>query len=75
VFYRTNRDGAAQRRLEFTMSLPLQLGENEIRVFARESADALAIRRLIIRRDNPDGSTASAPRHRFDEDTLGDDEE
>ena len=62
VFYLSNRSGRDRNRLAFDAEVPLELGSNFITVVSRQSPDVSARQTLVIRRDNPDGSSAFTPR-------------
>jgi len=62
VFYRSNEGAADPSREPFEVDVPLRPGINVINVFARESADTIARRTLIVRRDGPNGELLSSPK-------------
>jgi carboxyl-terminal processing protease len=55
-FYLSNRGGATRERLPFSAEIPLVGGSNQVLIVARETAELITRRHLVIRRDNPDGS-------------------
>ncbi|MEI8256894.1 MAG: peptidase S41, partial [Deltaproteobacteria bacterium] len=62
VFYRSNREGANQRLVQFAADLPLRPGANIVTIVAREDDDTLARRTFVIRRDGPGGELLQTPR-------------
>jgi carboxyl-terminal processing protease len=62
VFYRSNRNGADPRRMEFDADLPLRPGVNVVTVVARENPDTQTRRTFIVRRDGPNGEILQTPK-------------
>ena len=62
VFYRSNAGAADPKREAFEVDVPLRPGINVINVFARESADTVARKTLVVRRDGPNGELLPSPR-------------
>jgi carboxyl-terminal processing protease len=62
LYYKSNRDGADPKRAEISFDAPLRPGVNVIRVFARETPDTVTERRLVVRKDGPDGAILKTPR-------------
>jgi carboxyl-terminal processing protease len=69
VFYE-NYGAASTNRVEFSITLPLRGGSNEVRVFVREASEVTTWRGLYVRRDAADGSTLETEKHGFDEELL-----
>ncbi|MFO0667806.1 MAG: MXAN_5808 family serine peptidase [Polyangiaceae bacterium] len=63
VFYRSNKNGADQKRMPFEAQLPLRPGVNVISVIARESPETLGRRVFIVRRDSPSGDPLPTPKN------------
>jgi carboxyl-terminal processing protease len=68
VFYKPNpsKDGAA---MQFTIDVPLKAGVNVITVVARENEDVSTSRRLVVRKDGPNGEILPTPK----DDVFGED--
>ncbi len=68
VFYKPNpsKDGAA---MQFKIDVPLKAGVNVITVVARESEDVTTSRRLVVRKDGPNGEFLPTPK----DDVFGED--
>jgi carboxyl-terminal processing protease len=68
VFYKPNpsKDGAA---MQFTIDVPLKAGVNVITVVARENEDVSTRRRLVVRKDGPNGEILPTPK----DDVFGED--
>ncbi len=64
VFYRSNRNGADPRRMDFDADLPLRPGVNVVTLVARENPDTTTHRTFIIRRDGPAGELLADPEDR-----------
>lgn len=62
VFYKSNEGAEDPSREPFETEVPLRPGINVINVFARESADTIARKTLVVRRDGPNGELLSTPR-------------
>jgi carboxyl-terminal processing protease len=74
VFYRSNRSGADPKKMTFDLDAPLRPGVNVIRFFARESADTVAAKTIVIRRDGANGELLPTPKGEESPfDSLGDD--
>ena len=66
IEYRSNRNGADPRKIDFEVETPLQPGVNIITVVARQSPDTTTRRVVVVRRDGPDGSILKTPKHQDD---------
>jgi carboxyl-terminal processing protease len=62
VFYKSNKGGADPKKMSFELDAALRPGVNFITVFARESADSVTRRTVIVRKDAPDGATLKTPK-------------
>ncbi|MFO0660829.1 MAG: MXAN_5808 family serine peptidase [Polyangiaceae bacterium] len=62
VFYKSNRNGADPKKVSVEVEAPLRPGVNYIRIFARESADTVSSRTLVIRRDGANGELLPTPK-------------
>ena len=62
VFYRSNRQGTDPKKMTFELEAPLRPGVNVIRLFARESADTVAAKTIVIRRDGANGELLPTPK-------------
>jgi carboxyl-terminal processing protease len=62
VFYRSNRNGADPKRMDFDADLPLRPGVNVVTLVARENPDTTTRRTFIIRRDGPGGELLQTPK-------------
>lgn len=62
VFYRSNRNGADPKRMDFGADLPLRPGVNVVTVVARENPDTTTHRTFIVRRDGPAGELLQTPK-------------
>jgi carboxyl-terminal processing protease len=62
VFYRSNRTGSDPRKESFELDVPLRPGVNYVSVWARESADSLARKVFVIRRDGAAGELLETPK-------------
>jgi carboxyl-terminal processing protease len=62
VFYRSNRNGADPKRMDFDADLPLRPGVNVVTVVARENPDTTSHRTFIVRRDGPNGEILATPK-------------
>ncbi|MCC6553617.1 MAG: peptidase S41, partial [Polyangiaceae bacterium] len=62
LYYRSNRDGADQKKADIQFEAPLRPGVNVITVVARESPDTTTRRTLVVRKDGPDGSILKTPK-------------
>jgi len=69
LFYKSNRDGADPKRMPFEYEAPLLPGMNAIIVVARENADTVTRRVLVVRRDGPSGELLKTPKN---QDSLDD---
>lgn len=65
VFYKSNRDATDRKLLSFKTTLELTPGINYILVTVRESPLIVSRKVLVIRRDNPDGSTMETPKKKL----------
>jgi len=61
LFYRSNQGGADPAKLAFETDVALRPGVNVIAVFARQSADTVARRTIVVRRDGPAGELLPTP--------------
>jgi carboxyl-terminal processing protease len=74
VFYRSNRGGSDPKKMTFELEAPLRPGVNVIRFFARETADTVAAKTIVIRRDGANGELLPTPKGEESPfDALGDD--
>ena len=62
LFYKSNRDGADPRKAPFEFDAPLRPGVNVVTVVARETPDTVSTRRIVVRRDGPDGAILKTPK-------------
>ncbi|MBN1656146.1 MAG: PDZ domain-containing protein [Deltaproteobacteria bacterium] len=62
VFYRSNRDSANPKKVDFEAEIPLREGINYISVVARENNDIATRKTFVVRRDAPDGSLLETPK-------------
>ena len=62
VFYRSNRNGADPKRMDFDADLPLRPGVNVVTLVARENPDTTTHRTFIVRRDGPAGELLQTPK-------------
>jgi len=62
LFYQSNRNGSDPLRAKLEYDVPLRPGVNVINIVARENADTLTRRVLIVRRDGADGSILKSPK-------------
>ena len=62
IFYKSNEGGADPAKMTFEVKVPLHGGINYILIFTRQDQVAMARKKLIIRRDNPDGTTMPTPK-------------
>ena len=62
VFYRSNRNGADPKRMDFDADLPLRPGVNVVTLVARENPDTTTHRTFIVRRDGPAGELMQTPK-------------
>ena len=74
VFYRSNRNGADPKRMDFDADLPLRPGVNVITLVARENPDTTTHRTFIIRRDGPNGELLQTPKTEDELSETSDDE-
>lgn len=77
LFYKSNRDGADPKRMPFEFDAPLLPGMNAVIVVARENADTVTRRVLVVRRDGPNGELLKTPKNQdsLDDWLAGDTEE
>ncbi len=61
VFYKSNRDAADPRSMDFETTLHLGPGTNYLLITVRESPLMMSRTFLVIRRDNPDKTTMPTP--------------
>jgi len=62
IYYKSNAESGDQAKMEFEIKVPLHGGVNIINILARQDFLTTARKKLIIRRDNPDGSTMPTPK-------------
>jgi carboxyl-terminal processing protease len=62
LYYKSNRDGADPKKLAFEFDAPLRPGVNVVTVVARETPDTVSTRRIVVRKDGPDGSILKTPK-------------
>jgi carboxyl-terminal processing protease len=62
VFYRSNRNGADPKRMDFDADLPLRPGVNVVTLVARENPDTTTRKTFIVRRDGPAGELLQTPK-------------
>ncbi|MEZ4297836.1 MAG: MXAN_5808 family serine peptidase [Polyangiaceae bacterium] len=62
LYYKSNRDGADPRKATFEFDAPLRPGVNLITVVARENADTVTRRMIIVRKDGADGAILKTPK-------------
>jgi carboxyl-terminal processing protease len=62
VFYRSNRNAPDPKSLAFEQEINLRPGVNVIRFFARENADTVTARTLVVRRDGAGGELLPTPK-------------
>ncbi|NUP09521.1 MAG: PDZ domain-containing protein [Polyangiaceae bacterium] len=62
VFYQSNKKGADPKAASFEVDVPLKPGVNIINVFARENADSVTRRMIIVRRDSDAGALLKTPK-------------
>ncbi|HSQ64555.1 MAG TPA: MXAN_5808 family serine peptidase, partial [Polyangiaceae bacterium] len=62
VFYRSNRNGADPRKMDFETDLPLRPGTNAVVVWARETPDTTTRKVFIVRKDGPNGELLPTPK-------------
>jgi len=74
VFYRSNRNGADPKRMDFDADLPLRPGVNVVTLVARENPDTTTHRTFIIRRDGPGGELLQTPKTEDELSETSDDE-
>lgn len=67
VFYKSNRNGADPKKVDLDFDAPLRPGVNVIRFFARENADTVTMRTLVVRRDGASGELLPTPKGEEDE--------
>jgi carboxyl-terminal processing protease len=62
VWYRSNRNGADPKKLDFEADLGLRPGVNVVTVIARETPDTTSRKTFIVRRDGPGGELLATPK-------------
>jgi carboxyl-terminal processing protease len=62
VFYKSNKAGADPKSATFEIEVPLKPGVNVINVVARENADSVTRRMLVVRRDAESGAIMRTPK-------------
>jgi carboxyl-terminal processing protease len=62
VFYRSNRNGADPKHMDFEATLPLRPGVNVVTLVARENPDTTSRKMFIVRRDGPNGELLPTPK-------------
>ncbi|HZO13886.1 MAG TPA: MXAN_5808 family serine peptidase, partial [Polyangiaceae bacterium] len=67
LYYQSNRNGGDPKKATFEVDAPLQPGVNLITVVARESADTITRRVVVVRRDGADGAILKTPKHDDDD--------
>ncbi len=70
IFYQSNKKGADPKAASFEVEVPLKPGVNVINVFARESADSVTRRTIIVRRDSDVGALLKSPKGEDQNDWL-----
>ncbi len=70
IFYRSNKKATDPRSATFEIEVPLKPGVNIINVFARENADSITRRSLIVRRDAETGELLKSPKTEDADDWL-----
>src|SRR5262249_46213830 len=61
VFYKSNRGGAKDSKLDFKTDVPLWPGSNQITVIARENADVRSIHTFFVYRSGQATAQATPP--------------
>jgi len=61
IFYKSNEGSASPAKMEFEAVVPLHGGINIITIFARQDSTTMSMKKLIVRRDNADGTTMPTP--------------
>jgi carboxyl-terminal processing protease len=76
VFYRSNRNGADPKHMDFDATLPLRPGVNVVTLVARENPDTTSRKMFIVRRDGPNGEILPTPKtaDELSETASGDDD-
>ncbi len=62
VFYQSNKKGSDPKSATFEIDVPLKPGVNVINVIARENADSVTRRMLVVRRDAESGALMRTPK-------------
>jgi carboxyl-terminal processing protease len=62
VFYRSNRNGADPKKMDFEADIPLRAGSNFVSVWARENPDTTSHKVFVIRKDGPSGELLTSPK-------------
>lgn len=70
VFYQSNKKAQDPKSATFDVEVPLKPGVNIINVFARENADSMTRRMIIVRRDSETGGLLKSPKGEDQNDWL-----
>jgi len=62
IFYKSNAGSASPEKMDFEATVPLHGGVNVITIFARQDSNSISMKKLIIRRDDPQGLTMPTPK-------------
>jgi len=62
IFYQSNKGAQDPSKMPFEFTASLHGGSNVILVFARQDENTTASARVVIRRDNPDGTPMPTPK-------------
>ena len=61
IYYKSNRGGAKDTKLDFKTDVPLWPGSNQITVVARENADVRSLHTFFVFRDGPVTAQVTPP--------------